>query len=120
FCSDVILAAPPGFEGTTGIIHPDDIIMVRQKILHNVDHINHIEFRIITSYGEVKNISGENVRIEKSDEDTAKTEADILRAAGEEKERKDELESLLLMREVYERSERYTGTGIWWYNTQTN
>ena len=56
FCSNVMLSFPQDFGGTKGIIHPDDVERVKSKL--ELDEIRHLEFRIITTYGEVRNIVG--------------------------------------------------------------
>jgi len=70
FCSDVIISPPAGFEGTSGIIHPDDAVSVREAVLQNNGRPDHLEFRIITSYGEVKNVVGHNLKIQLAEEET--------------------------------------------------
>ncbi|HEY0066849.1 MAG TPA: hypothetical protein VGB46_05790, partial [Flavisolibacter sp.] len=68
FCSDVMLALPPRFEGTLGLIHPDDAPCVREKLLQP-GAINGLSFRIITTYGEVHTLTGEDLETEETGEE---------------------------------------------------
>ena len=63
YCSDVI-SFPSQFQGTKAIIHPDDLKKIKEglKFLQNSSEIN-IDFRIITTYGEVRSISGCDISI---------------------------------------------------------
>ena len=67
FCSDVMLPPPEHFVGTSGIVHPDDLQTVKEDLLFG-KRINELKFRMITTYGEVKEISG--IRLEKQDVET--------------------------------------------------
>lgn len=117
FCSDVMLSIPMEFTGVKSIFHPDDL----PKIMEQIEAgglIPYMEFRIITTYGEVRTITGEDVTIEeKQDMQPVKWVFD--------KEAKSllwrkEYGQLQLLQEIYEKSERFTGSGIWFYNTATN
>lgn len=116
FCSNVMMALPQEFEGTKGIIHPDDVEHVKEQ-LHS-ERIGYLEFRVITSYGEVKNIIGESVFV-----DQRKPFVDTLESQFRERTEfaieKKEAEYLLLFKEVYEKTGRFNKTGIWWYNEST-
>ena len=61
YCSNV-MSFPWEFEGTKAIIHPDDVEKVNKSLnrLSDQSHIN-LEFRIITTYGEVHYISGNHI-----------------------------------------------------------
>ena len=63
YCSEVI-SFPTQFEGTKGIIHPDDKNQVKEGLnyLQSSGEID-LEFRIINTYGEVKTISGTGISI---------------------------------------------------------
>ena len=117
FCSNVMASFPEHFSGTKAIVHPDDVERVRGKL--EIDEIRHLEFRIITTYGEVKTIVGELVRVQSRT--PFSEEADIqLQQLSKTAIEKKELEHLLLFKQVRENSDRFTNTGIWWYNYNTN
>ncbi len=64
YCSDV-MDFPAGFEGTKGLIHPEDV----QKLAGALHHLQltgtgSVDFRLITTYGEIKTITGGNVRLD--------------------------------------------------------
>jgi len=60
-CSNVMYSSHPFHEGQRGLIHPDDLLVVRSFI---EGRGNTISFRIITSYGEVKELQGTTLNIE--------------------------------------------------------
>ena len=116
FCSDVILPLSDPFTGVKGIIHPDDVVGVEEKLQDR--KITCLEFRIITTYGEVKTIRGEDVIAEDGEEQF--DAGGLLQAARQELEWKKEFEHLQLLKETYERTGRLNNTGVWWYNSVTN
>ena len=69
FCSDVLLAMP-GFAGTKAIFHPDDIDATKQALQQTASSLDKLQFRIITTYGKVKQLSGRNIVIEKIEDET--------------------------------------------------
>jgi PAS domain S-box-containing protein len=117
FCSNVMLSLQQDLEATKGIIHPDDAEKVKTKL--EADTIRHLEFRIITSYGEVITIAGEKLtvlsRIEFFDE-AIKQVRELSQNAIDKKE----LQELQLFKEVHEKADRLTNTGIWWHNAATS
>jgi PAS domain S-box-containing protein len=117
FCSNVMMALPQEFEGTKGIIHPDDAEQLREQLA--LEQIDHLEFRLITSYGEVRAIIGEAIIVvpQKPFPHTLESRLDALAQSSAEKK---ELEHLSLYKEVRERAGRFNHTGIWWYNESTN
>ncbi|WP_121352200.1 PAS domain-containing protein [Flavisolibacter nicotianae] len=57
-----VMSFPPDFEGTKGIIHPDDLPHVCSALeLLSDSEISRLDFRLITTYGDVKFICGTNV-----------------------------------------------------------
>ena len=116
FCSDVILSMPVEFPGTQSIIHPDDRESVRATVLESSDKINHLEFRIITTYGEIKTLSGEAIEVAIDEVSIENFQEELMRKALDEKE----LEDLHLIKTVYESAEKMTRAGIWYYNLATN
>ena len=117
FCSNVMLSLPQEFSGTKGIIHPDDVESIREKLESN--DTGHLEFRIITTYGEVKNIVGESITVQSRSAFDDEAEIQLRQLSKTAIEKKD-LEHLLLFKQVCENSERITNTGIWWYNDATS
>lgn len=64
YCSDVI-SFPQDFEGTKGIIHPDDLALLATSIERMEEkEMVQLNFRIITTYGQIKTISGKKISIE--------------------------------------------------------
>ena len=115
FCGDVFLMPPAGFIGTSGIIHPDDVQELKEK-LFNPDHTgSQLQFRIITSYGEIRELSGEQLRIEKKET----IAPDNIQLAFEHWQQQREFEKLLLVKEMLDQEEKDTETGSWYYNTTT-
>src|SRR5829696_5123791 len=55
-CSDVMLTTPTDFRGTAGIIHPDDIADLKEKLFRASKTCPAIQFRIITTYGEIREL----------------------------------------------------------------
>jgi PAS domain S-box-containing protein len=118
FCSDVMLSLPMQFVGVKGIIHPEDVETVRDKV--SKEKSFSLEFRIITTYGEVKTITGERINIEKTETGLDQVEQHLLQTAAEEMLWKKDYEFLQQLTQIYERTERYSNTGVWWYNENTN
>ena len=115
-CSNVMLTLQD-FQGTKGIVHPDDVDMVREKL--EADKISHLEFRIITTYGEVRNVVGEWITVQSKVPFFNEAENHLQQLSKTAAEKK-ELEQLLLFKKVSEHADRVTRTGIWWYNEATN
>jgi PAS domain S-box-containing protein len=117
FCSNVMVSLQQDIEATKGIIHPDDVGKVKTKLEANA--IRHLEFRIITTYGEVKTITGEKLtvhsRTEFFDEATK-----LVRQLSQNAIDKKELQHLQLFKEVHEKADRVTNTGVWWHNAATS
>ena len=117
FCSDVILSHPIRFEGLKSIIHPEDAELIRKQLSEGVEELS---FRIITTFGEVKQLAGRGLVVEEINDDPDSILAFGWNQASREIQLKAELEKLQLLRDVYERSEKFTLTGTWWYNPVTN
>src|SRR4051812_32972729 len=79
FCSDVMLSAPAGFVGTRGIFHPDDVAALKEK-LAGKQPVPFLQFRIITTYGEVKTLTGENISVHPNDDNTAQWQQEAMEA----------------------------------------
>ena len=119
FCSDVMFGLQLQFEGTIGLIHPDDLAALKELFSQPLTIPQSIAFRIITTYGEVRTLSGYDLLIEKKETDAPGLEASLLQAAQAQIHEKKEKDHLLILKEVYEKSERFAGTGVWYYNTAT-
>ncbi|MGN6402163.1 MAG: PAS domain S-box protein [Flavisolibacter sp.] len=118
FCSDVMMSYPPDFEGTSGIIHPEDLPFVKEKLLAQNAKPGHLVFRIITTYGEVKTLEGHDIIIRQEEGKEQPTET--WRGEGLQLKWQKEYANLQLLKEIYEKDERYRATGIWYYNLVTN
>jgi len=61
-----VMDFPPNFEGTKGLIHPNDLpnVISALQILAGGE-IAALHFRLITTYGEVKTLSGKGVALER-------------------------------------------------------
>jgi len=118
FCSDIIFSLPTDFEGTKGIIHPDDVDKLKEQL--QGENILQFDFRIITTYGEVKTIIGQNITIQQTGSGLDDVQQFLHHDAEKEQEWKKDYEKLLLYKEAQERASRYTNTGIWWYNDTTH
>jgi PAS domain S-box-containing protein len=116
FCSDVILSVVPDISGLRAIIHPDDITKLEQAFRHELPFVTDIEFRIITTYGEIKTIAGCDIRIV-PDERSVEDLQEILNTHLNEQK---ELEALRLQKAVYAAAEKITDSGIWYYNASTH
>jgi len=122
FCSDVMLYPPSSFEGTRSIIHPDDVALISEA-LFSLDEKEQIalHFRIITSFGEIKNLSGTGLKKTSEDEgNLADPQKSLTEAIAEQKNLQKEHEQLLLRQLAQEESERANNCGTWYFNSQTN
>ncbi|HUS02324.1 MAG TPA: PAS domain-containing protein [Chitinophagaceae bacterium] len=120
FCSDVMAALTQHYPGTKAIIHPDDIEYVRLKIAAFEDESANIEFRIITTYGEVKKISGRECFLKEVNElRVSNPENDIIEKAVKEKEFEKISEELHLLKSISDHAETITKTGKWYINAVT-
>jgi PAS domain S-box-containing protein len=118
FCSDVMVSYPPDFEGTSGIIHPEDLPLLKEKLFVANANPERLVFRIITTYGEVKTLEGHNIfiRLEEGYDQPMETR----RQESLQLKWQKEYTNLQLLKEIYEKNERYWATGIWYYNLLTN
>jgi PAS domain S-box-containing protein len=117
FCSNVIVSLELELETTKGIIHPDDVEKVKEKL--EEDEIRQLQFRIITTYGEIRTVTGERLTVHSRTSFINEAEEQIKELSKNAADKK-ELEHLLLFKEISEKAARFTNTGIWWYNEATN
>jgi PAS domain S-box-containing protein len=120
FCSDVMLNLPTAFEGTKGIIHPDDKALVEELLTAGGSNkIPLLQFRIITTYGEVKLLTGRNLQ---AAEVTSLLGAELVKEGwlAEEQKVSKLAQMLVLQKRAGELAERLTGTGTWYYEVENN
>ena len=122
FCTDVIVSLPPDYIGTKGIIHPDDLAYVKEK-LHSLpsDEPIDLEFRMITSYGEIKTLRGKDCSETEVDELIIRDpEKELYEKAAREKELEKSSDAYHNLKGVSDQAEIITKTGKWFNNTNTN
>lgn len=121
YCSDVMAAFPLTFEGTKGIIHPEDLSGVKAAVeqIEKVKQVN-LKFRIITTYGEIKTLTGQHIFLsELAPQELALPDHEQLRAITEQIELRKELASLRQKNLVFEEAAKICGNAIWYYNKST-
>jgi PAS domain S-box-containing protein len=123
FCSDVMFSFPAHFIGTKAIIHPDDISLLEEALeaLDDIHTIN-LEFRIITTYGQVKKLTGKRISIEQDEETQYLLEktGQAHKQTEKEKAREEAVEIANIQKLIYSEAEKLTQTGIYYFNTVTN
>ena len=68
YASDVMQAFPSEYIGTKGIIHPDDLPHLRELIFSlQIPKQASVDFRIITSFGQVVPVSGRGIEVESNE-----------------------------------------------------
>jgi PAS domain S-box-containing protein len=118
FCSDVLFTPRQTFTGTRGIFHPDDLPKIRSTVAHAGSDEFDLQFRIITSYGELKTISGKNIRLAASASDHNFFDATVQQEINRvELERR--LDEFGLKSNIADYAERIVDSGIWFFNKQT-
>ena len=120
FCSDVMFNFPILFEGTKGIIHPDDKALVLEQTAATVGmEIPFLQFRVITTYGEIKTLTGRNLQaVEvKVSVDPALDQQERLKT---EIEASDQSQRLHWQRRAMELAERITAAGTWYLDSETH
>lgn len=119
YCSDV-MHFPDDFEGTKGIIHPDDITKIRSAIelLPDGPGLN-LDFRLITTYGEVKKISGQMLTVGSPDSLKSTSIHPVWEEAVQLLVAEKENEFLRLYKELCEAAEKTYSLGCWFINKDT-
>ncbi|RYY90813.1 MAG: PAS domain-containing protein [Chitinophagaceae bacterium] len=121
FCSDVIVSFPARFEGTRGILHPDDAGVVRATIETSGEGPFDLSFRMITTQGSVLALKGRALSI-----NTADPEAALLSVEEHWQLQESRSADARLLRSLRQRAlandhaERQSGTGSWYYNASTH
>lgn len=121
YCSDV-MSFPPDFEGTKSIVHPEDAARVQRalKLVHEGETIS-LSFRIITTYGEVKTITGEGISINTHPPLLPpEREIEPWEAACAHRRYQQEEAHLQQRRDLADTAERLHGLGTWYINTTTH
>ena len=119
FCGDVWLEPPADFQGTHGMIHPEDLPGIFE-LFHAQSEIENLQFRIITSYGEIKILVGHGLHIQALNQNSLDPRAGWLDQALKKQQHDKEFDRLLLTRDLLEQTEKDTITGSWYYNSFTN
>ena len=116
FCGDVWLAPPVDFQGTHGMIHPEDLPGILEQ-LHQQPEIKNLQFRIITSYGEIKILNGNGLQFQPLIQNDHDPGTEWLDQAQKKQQQDKEFDRLLLTRDLLEQTEKDTATGSWFYNS---
>jgi PAS domain S-box-containing protein len=120
YCSDV-MSFPPRFEGTKGIFHPDDLNEVTKALEILQDGaVPRLQFRLITSFGEVKSLTGREVSIAAApvkleNEAVAQNRESQLQEISLRKE----AATMRLQQQLHDYSDKLYGTGTWYTNKTT-
>lgn len=120
FCSDVMSALIHHYPGTKAIIHPDDVEDVKQKIVTPANEYFNIQFRVITTYGEVKKLSGRDCFFKEVNElRVSDPQKEIVRKEIREQELLKANEQLHVLQQISDHAEIITKTGTWCINAET-
>ncbi|RYF87054.1 MAG: PAS domain S-box protein, partial [Chitinophagaceae bacterium] len=114
FVSDVIVASPVDFVGTKAIFHPDDLDAVKEWVATE-DRIGSISFRIITTYGEVVTLCGQNITVERNGPPAEAVQQETLQTVLCNLEEKAAHHHHRLLKEVGSKIGPAAATGIWYY-----
>ena len=118
-CSDVMFAFPDGFEGTKGIIHPDDKALVQAGINSGEPFIKFLQFRIITTYGDIKMLAGKNLRAPETSLLLSNNAAETSWQTEKQIDTQPP-QALLAQHRAGELTERVLASGTWHYDTERN
>lgn len=121
YCSDV-MAFPADFEGTRCIFYPDDLPKVKAALaLARDQDITALHFRVITTFGELKMLSGKGVSLFQEPEtiDAINPGDDALEEAIRTHAQQKETTFLRLHSQLAEMGDRIHGTGTWYCNKAT-
>lgn len=123
FCSDVMLTLPTEFEGTRSIIHPEDkACVVEQVLASDSKNIPFLQFRIITTYGDVLTLAGKNLQMAEVDplypEQAAAQQAQ--KAAAHTQITTQQIQRTGWQKRAGELAERLTGCGTWYYHADSS
>lgn len=125
FCSDVMFNFTHDLIGTKGIIHPDDIAVIHKSIYFSEaigeEDRSDVEFRIITTYGEVRTLKGKDIQFVTIEEDSFVEEPveTTFKKAVIESTHQQQAKAISLNKEISQFSERVHQTGTWSFNLST-
>lgn len=118
YCSDA-MDFPADVEGTKAIFHPDDLPTVSSALeLLQTEEIELLSFRIITTYGEVKEVTGTGIGLQKEAPEAAPVAA-VWEEAVNDWARLKAFEDLSQHRMGTDAAEKMQGTGLWYINKAT-
>ena len=126
YCSDVMFSLPENFIGTKGIIHPDDVISIHKNIyFHEAigeGDTSDLQFRIITTYGEVKVLTGKKIQFVDKEQDAFLKDPveSFIKKSFKEADLLKENEELSLKQSISEFSEVINKSGSWFFNLATS
>ena len=121
YCSDVIAPFPPGFEGTRGIIHPDDVPALRKALRNAEPDAFDLSFRIISTHGTVMPLRGDSVTIAAPDHLPAPlSPEDAWQQQEQQRLEEKAFAHFRLRAQVADLAEKQSGTGSWYYNASTH
>lgn len=109
-----VMSFPEVFEGTKGLIHPDDVSKLTAAIsLIEEKELPKLEFRLITTYGEIKQINGQRISIDNKANNLTEPlpGQEPWEEALEQIVRQKEIDFLQLQKELAEYTERLNGVG---------
>lgn len=121
YCSDV-MAFPADFEGTRCIFYPDDLPKVKAALeLSRHQEIGDLHFRVITTFGEVKMLSGKGVALVQEPEaiEAINHSENALEEAMRTQAQRKETTFLRRHSQLAEVGNRIHGTGTWFTNKAT-
>jgi PAS domain S-box-containing protein len=121
WCSDV-MAFPETFEGTKGLLHPDDVKQVTATLEQYEDSGSfELSFRIITTWGIVQTVTGTGLRREEPDAEALLPDPERSRLHEEEclALAKGSLRSFQ-QRAASDLAERLSGSASWYINAVTH
>ncbi len=119
YCSDVMMGWPTDFFGTKAVIHPDDKAEVWEILINSgADAELNLQFRIITTYGEVKELSGTRLFIEPTGDKNPLEQS--VKEQEVQSENSREAAKLALQKAAYSNAEHLTRSAVWYHNVATS
>ena len=123
FCSTTIFDFQNAtIEGVFCLLHPDDVTSVEKEIEESINKSNcNFSFRIITTYGEVKEVKCQGyIVLKKHKEFTSHYQQNLFEKLAQEKEEKFRKKYQHLELLAYTSGEKLTNTGVYYLNTSTH
>ncbi|RYZ24057.1 MAG: PAS domain-containing protein [Chitinophagaceae bacterium] len=120
YASDVVAPFPQDFEGTRGVLHPDDVPALREALEAAGASSFDLRFRIITTQSTVLQLSGTGVTTAESDPGMAPPLPESEHLA-QQQASEQQLEATRLRWRDFgsDLAERQSGTGSWYYHAAT-